>query len=162
MKKQFNINNTKIVIDYVNKCVESILFKDKQLIFDKAPFFTIKMRSKKALKKYISAFDFDFIGIEEQGVLYHHNDVDVYLNENGNIYVEVKNYQFDLKLVKRIVEVNGVKVNERIEDVDIANLKNGTATTATYTLNKAPIAVKNGDIVKYTLRVYNEGNMGVS
>ena len=87
------------------------------------------------------------------------NDVNVYLNENGNIYVEVKNYQFDLKLVKRIVEVNGVRVNERIEDVDITKLASGDDTTADYTLNKTPVSVKNGDIVKYTLRVYNEGNI---
>ena len=66
---------------------------------------------------------------------------------------------FDLKLVKRIVEVNGTKVPERIENVDITALANGTATTATYTLNKEPVAVKKGDIVKYTFRVYNEGDL---
>ena len=85
--------------------------------------------------------------------------VNVYLNENGNIYVEVKNYQFDLKLIKRIVEVNGVKVNERKEDIDITKLANGTETTADYDLNKNPVPVKNGDIVKYTLRIYNEGDI---
>lgn len=66
---------------------------------------------------------------------------------------------FDLKLVKRIVEVNGTKVPERIENVDITALAKGTATTATYTLNKEPVAVKKGDIVKYTFRVYNEGDL---
>ena len=66
---------------------------------------------------------------------------------------------FDLKLVKRIVEVNGTKVPERIENVDITELAKGTATTATYTLNKEPVAVKKGDIVKYTFRVYNEGDL---
>ena len=86
-------------------------------------------------------------------------DVNVYLNENGNIYVEVKNYQFDLKLVKRIVEVNSVKVPERIEDIDISKLADRTETTAKYDLNKEPVAVKKGDIVKYTLRVYNEGDI---
>lgn len=66
---------------------------------------------------------------------------------------------FDLKLIKRIVEVNGTKVPERIENVDITALANGTATTATYILNKEPVAVKKGDIVKYTFRVYNEGDI---
>ena len=66
---------------------------------------------------------------------------------------------FDLKLVKRIVEVNGTKVPERIENVDITELANGTATTAKYTLDKEPVAVKKGDIVKYTFRVYNEGEL---
>ena len=66
---------------------------------------------------------------------------------------------FDLKLIKRIVEVNGTKVPERIENVDITELANGTATTAKYTLNKEPVAVKKEDIVKYTFRVYNEGDV---
>ena len=66
---------------------------------------------------------------------------------------------FDLKLVKRIVEVNGIKVPERIEDVDITDLASGSATTATYTLNKEPVSVKKGDLVKYTFRVYNEGDI---
>ena len=66
---------------------------------------------------------------------------------------------FDLKLVKRIVEVNGTKVPERLLGVDITKLANGTATTADYDLDKNPVSVKNGDIVKYTLRVYNEGDI---
>ena len=87
------------------------------------------------------------------------NDVKVELNDDGNLYVYVKNYQFDLKLVKRIVEVNGEKVPERILGVDVTKLANGTATTADYDLDKDPVSVKSGDIVKYTLRVYNEGNI---
>ncbi len=85
----------------------------------------------------------------------------VKVNYDGvaNIKVEVKNYQFDLKLVKRIVEVNGNKVPERIGKVDITKLANGTATTADYEVDKTPVAVKKGDIVKYTFRVYNEGDI---
>ena len=87
------------------------------------------------------------------------NDVKVELNADGNLYVYVKNYQFDLKLVKRIVEVNGTKVPERLLGVDVTKLANGTATTADYDLDKEPVSVKSGDIVKYTLRVYNEGDI---
>ncbi len=66
----------------------------------------------------------------------------------------------DLKLVKRIVEVNDKEVPERIESVDVSKLNiSGTdsKTTADYQLNKKPVEVKKGDIVTYTLRVYNEG-----
>ena len=66
---------------------------------------------------------------------------------------------FDLKLVKRIVEVNGTKVPERLLGVDVTKLADGTATTADYDLDKNPVSVKSGDIVKYTLRVYNEGDI---
>ena len=80
---------------------------------------------------------------------------------DGVITVKVPNRpkQFDLKLIKRIVEVNGEKVPERLEGVDITGLANGTSTTADYKMNKTPVAVKQGDIVKYTLRVYNEGEI---
>ena len=83
----------------------------------------------------------------------------VEVNADGNLYVKVKNYQFDLKLVKRIYDVNGTKVPDRIMGVDVSKLANGTATTADYKLDKEPVSVKNGDIVKYTLRVYNEGDV---
>ena len=71
----------------------------------------------------------------------------------------IEKKEFDLKLVKRIVEVNDKKVKERIQGVDITKLANGTATTADYQLNKEPVSVKTGDLVKYTLRVYNEGQI---
>ena len=65
--------------------------------------------------------------------------------------------KFDLKLVKHIVEVNSQKVPNRIENVDISKLADGTKTTAEYTLNKDPVPVSDGDLVKYAIRVYNEG-----
>lgn len=67
--------------------------------------------------------------------------------------------KFDLKLIKRIVEVNGTRVPERIESVDITDLAIGTSTTATYVVDKNPVLVKKGDLVKYTFRVYNEGDL---
>ena len=81
--------------------------------------------------------------------------------QGSTIIVTVPNEKsiFDLKLVKRIVEVNGETVPERLENVDIKDLANGTSTTADYQMNKEPVTVKQGDIVKYTLRVYNEGEM---
>ena len=66
---------------------------------------------------------------------------------------------FDLKLIKRVVEVNGESVPERLLDVDISKLADGTATTATYKMDKEPVPVKKDDIVKYTFRVYNEGDI---
>ena len=79
--------------------------------------------------------------------------------EDDEDYDVIVLQQFDLKLIKRIVEVNGTEVPNRIEKVDITNLANGTSTTADYTLNKTPVSVKKGDLVKYTIRVYNEGQI---
>ncbi len=75
-----------------------------------------------------------------------------------NVIIETKDQPFDLKLIKRIVEVNGEAVEERIKSVDVSRLNtpNGT-TTANYNLNKDPVKVEKGDLVKYTFRVYNEG-----
>lgn len=81
--------------------------------------------------------------------------------QGNTIMVEVPNIaeQFDLKLIKRIVEVNSQPVKERLESVDVSKLADGTETTADYKMNKNPVAVRQGDIVKYTLRVYNEGEI---
>jgi len=71
---------------------------------------------------------------------------------------------FDLKLIKRITEVNGQDVPERIRDIDASKLntldENGNMiTTGDYDLNKEPVGVKKGDIVTYTFRIYNEGTI---
>ena len=70
--------------------------------------------------------------------------------------------EFDLKLIKRISEVNNVKVPERIKSVNTSKLNTVGSdgkliTTATYKMDKNPVAVKIGDIIKYGIRAYNEG-----
>ncbi len=65
---------------------------------------------------------------------------------------------FDLSLRKFITEVNGTQVTSRVPQVNVSALKAGTATTATYTHPKTPVKVQLGDIVTYTIRVYNEAS----
>ena len=66
--------------------------------------------------------------------------------------------EFDLALRKYITKVNGKNVtNTRNPSIDKTTLDNGT--TATYKHRKDPILVKNGDIVTYSLTIYNEGDI---
>ena len=71
--------------------------------------------------------------------------------------VEVKDIQLDLALRKYISTVNGTNQN-REPKVDVTPLINKTGTTAIYTHSKTPVTVKKGDIVIYSIRVYNEGD----
>ena len=71
----------------------------------------------------------------------------------------IESNEFDLKLIKRITEVNGETVPERLLGVDITNLANESQTTADYQMNKEPVAVNTGDLVTYTFRIYNEGSI---
>ena len=69
---------------------------------------------------------------------------------------------FDLHLIKRITQVNGNDVKNRIENVDVSKLntldENGKMITdADIKMNKEPVGVSKGDIVTYTFRIYNEG-----
>lgn len=72
---------------------------------------------------------------------------------------------FDLALRKFITNINGKELaNEqgmylREPTIDITPLVNGTATTAEYKHQKDPVGVAVGDIVIYTLRIYNEGEI---
>ena len=81
---------------------------------------------------------------------------------SGEKEVGVAKREFDLSLRKFISEVNGKEIN-REPTVDTSNLNkniDGTkVTTATYNHNKKPVAVKPGDVVTYTIRVYNEGEL---
>ena len=73
---------------------------------------------------------------------------------------EVK--EFDLSLRKFITKVNDKELAESREpQVDCSKLASGETTTATYTHPKeeSPVLVNPKDIVEYTIRVYNEGEM---
>lgn len=73
-----------------------------------------------------------------------------------SVYIKVK--PFDLSLRKFISSINGeAPKTSREPIVDITGLKAGTSTTAIYNHPKAPLSVEIGDIVTYTIRVYNEG-----
>ena len=73
-----------------------------------------------------------------------------------SVYIKVK--PFDLSLRKFISAVNGkAPKTSREPVVDVTGLKAGTSTTAIYNHPKAPLSVEIGDIVTYTIRVYNEG-----
>ena len=75
---------------------------------------------------------------------------------------------FDLALRKYITEVNGKALLNTSEDdaiyereprVNVSSLKDGTSSTATYTHTKEPVLVSVGDVVTYTLEVFNEGTV---
>lgn len=70
---------------------------------------------------------------------------------------------FDLKLIQYVDEINKEDVGERIIKVETSKLNTIDATgrkitTAEYEMEKNPISVKALDFVKYTFRVYNEGD----
>lgn len=76
--------------------------------------------------------------------------------------LELKGKYFDLSLRKFITTVqNGENKKEynRVPVVDVTPLKEGSKTTAIYNHPKEPVGVSTGDIVTYTIRVYNEGQI---
>ncbi|MCR5145929.1 MAG: hypothetical protein K6B70_01060 [Clostridia bacterium] len=90
-------------------------------------------------------------------------DVEFTVNkENTTLTVIVPDTkkEFDLSLRKFITEVNGKALTESREPkVDVYKLAKGESTTATYTHPKNPVDVNTTDIVTYTIRVYNEGEL---
>ncbi len=74
--------------------------------------------------------------------------------------VEVEGKIFDLNLKKFITRVNNSAPNpSREPSVDVTGLKDGSSVDAKYTTKKTPVVVEKGDIVTYTIRVYNEGEL---
>ncbi len=74
--------------------------------------------------------------------------------------------KFDLALRKFIVSINGEEIAKektrepQISQEEIQKLaENGEVTTAEKTHPKDAVAVKTGDIVKYKIRIYNEGEI---
>ncbi len=83
--------------------------------------------------------------------------------EDDDDYEELVLVRFDLALRKFITKVNDEEITSRIPVVDKTNF--GTTvdgkevTTCEYKHPKDPVLVGNNDIVVYTIRVYNEGNV---
>ena len=75
----------------------------------------------------------------------------------------LKAKDFDLALRKFIskVERNGedLQISSRVPSIEITNLKNATQDTARYVHPKNKLSLKRGDIITYTIRVYNEGEL---
>ena len=88
-------------------------------------------------------------------------DEDYYFKgqEDDDDFEKLKLVYFDLSLRKFITGRNDTTLTNREPQVDVTHLADGTSTTATYNHPKNPIDMQRGDIVIYTIRVYNEGSM---
>ena len=97
------------------------------------------------------------------------NEINNYLpgtSEEGKGYQDDDDYEelvmlgkyFDLSLRKFITAINDREITNREPEVDVNPLLSGE-TTATYNHTKNPVSVEAGDIVTYTIRVYNEGQV---
>ena len=89
-------------------------------------------------------------------------------NDSKTIEVTVANEQFDLALRKFITKTVSYEGTEDEKVVELKNrepvyitekLKNKSSTTAVYNHSKEPVKAGAGDIVYFTLRVYNEGDV---
>ena len=70
---------------------------------------------------------------------------------------QIRLKDFDLALRKFVTKINSKEITDRIPQVDLSTLK-GNGTTATYNHSKKPLSAYLGDVVEYTIRVYNEGD----
>ena len=74
----------------------------------------------------------------------------------------IKGKNFDLSLRKYIASINGNNTTRepKIDTSKLNKVDNATGrktTTATYIHSKEPLIVKQGDIISYKIRIYNEG-----
>ena len=97
------------------------------------------------------------------------NEIKSYLpgtSEEGKGYEDDDDYEevimlgryFDLSLRKFVTAINDKQITNREPVVDVSPLLSGE-TTATYNHTKNPVSVEPGDIITYTIRVYNEGQV---
>ncbi len=83
--------------------------------------------------------------------------------EDDDDYEDLQVVRFDLALRKFITKVNSEEIKSRIPVVDASNfgkiIDGKEVTTCEYKHTKEPVVVGNKDVVVYTIRVYNEGNV---
>ena len=97
--------------------------------------------------------------IDDEGNIITDKNISVNI-EGNSIVITVKNNpiekKFDLALRKFITKINDIEYS-REPAVDTSTI--ATTGTATYKHTKQPIAVQKGDVVTYTIRVYNESEL---
>ena len=99
----------------------------------------------------------DYTGNNNQEDL---TDDDYYFKgqEDDDDFEKLKLVYFDLSLRKFITGRNDTTLTNREPQVDVTHLADGSETTAIYNHPKDPIEMQRGDIIIYTIRVYNEGS----
>ena len=76
----------------------------------------------------------------------------------SSVKIIIEKKSFDLNLKKFISKINNKAPSVSREPVpDVTKLKNRTSTNADYKTVKTALEAKQGDVIIYTLRVYNEG-----
>lgn len=113
--------------------------------------------------KVATKFDGSNFVIDGEKTTVNGKDIKYSINkENTTLTVVVPDVkkEFDLSLRKFISQVNDAKLkNSREPQVDTSKLASGESTTATYNHSKDPVDVNTNDVVTYTLRTYNEGEI---
>ncbi len=77
-------------------------------------------------------------------------------DEDFDIIIPTK---YDLALRKFITKIDNKEIKDRVPSVNATALKDGSKTTAEYKHTKEPKVVVKGQVVTYTIRVYNEGTV---
>ena len=158
--KAINASNVNKVDTYI---IKETVPPDEYCKFDGT--IKIEVYKKQSGEKYV--VDRIKYYVDNVEVTSNRDDLDVYLNTDGNIYVEVKDYQFDLALRKFITKINDTNITDREPSVTAAEktklgnkqatYDNGTTAAKTHKKDKLGVAI--GDTVVYTIRVYNEGEI---
>ena len=158
--KAINASNVNTVDTYI---IKETVPPDEYCKFDGT--IKIEVYKKQSGEKYV--VDRIKYYVDNVEVTSNREDLDVYLNTDGNIYVEVKDYQFDLALRKFITKINDTNITDREPSVTAAEktklgnkqatYDNGTTAAKTHKKDKLGVAI--GDTVVYTIRVYNEGEI---
>ena len=132
------------------------------IVETKAPV-DYKLYDGKINVKVATKFDGKTFVIDSSKTTVDGKDVEFSTNKDNTtltIVIPDTKKEYDLSLRKFITEVNGEKpATSREPQVDVSKLASGEATTATYNHPKDALDVNTTDIVTYTIRVYNEGEI---
>ena len=114
---------------------------------------SVKLPTIAAWENYVTKYNINDMDKNGYYVFYGQEDDDDY----DSLTVR-KNKKFDLALRKFITGVNDEGITNRVPNVDEQSyaellLRN----TALYKHTKEAVEVNNGDVITYTIRVYNEG-----
>ena len=110
MIKKFVFDKNSITIDFTNKTISSLMFKNEEMIKGSVSFFFLRMRKKDNTRYLLPAKDFKFEKYEDEQAYYSHKDADVILKIS-----ELRNgLKWSIKVINH--------TNDLLEQVEIMTL----------------------------------------
>ena len=154
IKLRCKVRNTAEALKKITTIAEITKYENNENLADRDNQSTVALPSDEQLSSY-KGHDSNKEDLSDPNYFYQGQ-------EDDDDFEKVVLEKFDLALRQFISNINGTSITDREPTVDVSQFgtvdqENNAVTTCAYTQKRDILRVYTGDIITFTIRVYNEG-----